>query len=97
MERKTNEQIQEEIEREMTEMSDEEKQALQEADAAMDRYMTAVLSRKFGATVETLPNDRHHIKINGVVMGYNEFAGWLMDKQAELDEAQEENSNEVDA
>ena len=97
MQNKTNEQIQAEIERKIAEMSPEEKAAMQEMESAMDRYMIAALQRKYGATVELIPNDHHHIKINGVLMGYNEFAGWLLDQQiehGELDDPEDEEENE---
>ena len=61
--------------------------------------MCIKLSRELQATIETIPGDRHHIRVNGVVMGYNEYAEWSEARYAELhpdevddDEDEEESS-----
>ncbi len=81
---KTNQEIQSEIEAKLAEMSPEEREATLAADEAMDRLMCIKLSRQLQATIETIPGDRHHIKVNGEVMGYNEYARWQAARYAEL-------------
>ncbi len=94
---KTNEQIQQEIEAKLAAMSPEEREAALAADDAADRYMCIKLSRELQATIKTIPGDRHHIKVNGQVMGYNEYAEWQEARYAELhpdDEDDEEASED---
>lgn len=81
---KTNQEIQSEIEAKLAEMSPEEREATLAADEAMDRLMCIKLSRELDAHIETIPGDRHHIKVNGEVMGYNEYAEWSAARYAEL-------------
>ena len=81
---KTNQEIQNEIEAKLAEMSPEEREATLAADEAMDRLMCIKLSRELDAHIETIPGDRHHIKVNGEVMGYNEYARWAEARYAEL-------------
>ena len=81
---KTNQQIQQEIEATLAQMSPEEREATLAADDAMDRLMCIKMSRELQATIETIPGDRHHIKVNGQVMGYNEYAEWQEARYAEL-------------
>lgn len=96
---KTNQQIQQEIEATLAGMSPEEREATLAADDAMDRLMCIKMSRELQATIETIPGDRHHIKVNGQVMGYNEYAQWSEARYAELhpeeeaDEDEEDNNN----
>lgn len=90
---KTNQQIQDEIEASLAEMSPEEREATLAVDDAMDRLMCIKLSRELQATIETIPGDRHHIKVNGEVMGYNEYAEW---SAARHDELHPEEDNEDD-
>lgn len=91
---KTNEQIQQEIEAKLAEMSPEEREATLAADDAMDRLMCIKLSRELQATIETIPGDRHHIKVNGQVMGYNEYAEWQEARYAELHPDEDEESED---
>ena len=86
---KTNEEIQSEIEAKLAEMSPEEREATLAADEAMDRLMCIKLSRELDAHIETIPGDRHHIKVNGEVMGYNEYAEWSAARRAELHPAED--------
>ena len=58
-------------------MSEEEKQAYLEAEAAYDRLMCLALSKQFNANIRTIDGDRHHISVNGQVMGYISFARWM--------------------
>ena len=81
---KTNQEIQSEIEAKLAEMSPEEREATLAADEAMDRLMCIKLSRELDAHIEIIPGDRHHIKVNGEVMGYNEYAEWQAARYAEL-------------
>lgn len=93
---KTNQQIQQEIEATLAQMSPEEREATLAADDAMDRLMCIKMSRELQATIETIPGDRHHIKVNGQVMGYNEYAQWSEARYAELhpeEDADEDNNN----
>lgn len=98
MEHLTNEQIKEKIEAELAQMSPEEREAMIAADDAMDRLMCIRLSRELQATIETIPGDRHHIKVNGQVMGYNEYAEWQAARYAELhpEEEMDEDEDEDD-
>lgn len=81
---KTNQEIQNEIEAKLAEMSPEEREATLAADEAMDRLQCIKLSRELDAHIEMIPGDRHHIKVNGEVMGYNEYAEWQAARYAEL-------------
>ena len=93
---KTNQEIQQEIEAALAEMSPEEREATLAVDDAMDRLMCIKLSRELEATIETIPGDRHHIRVNGQVMGYNEYAEWQEARYAELhpDEVEDEDDEE---
>lgn len=93
---KTNQEIQNEIEASLAEMSPEEREATLAADDAMDRLMCIKLSRELDAHIETIPGDRHHIKVNGEVMGYNEYAEWSAARYAELHPDVEEDDEEDD-
>lgn len=81
---KTNQEIQQEIEAKLAAMSPEEREATLAADEAMDRLKCIKLSRELDAHIEMIPGDRHHIKVNGEVMGYNEYAEWQAARYAEL-------------
>lgn len=91
---KTNEQIQQEIEAKLNEMSVEEREAFLAAEEAKDKLMCIKLSRKLNANIEVIPNDLHHIKVNGEVMGYNEYAEWQEARQAELNPTEEKNEDD---
>ena len=95
---RTNQQIQEEIEATLAGMSEEERAATLAADDAMDRLMCIKMSRELQATIETIPGDRHHIKVNGEVMGYNEYAQYVKARYAELhpEEEEEEEGSSTD-
>lgn len=93
---KTNQQIQQEIEATLAQMSPEEREATLAADDAMDRLMCIKMSRELQATIETIPGDRHHIKVNGQVMGYNEYAQWSEARYAELHPEEEADEDEED-
>lgn len=93
----TNEEIQQKIEAGLAEMSEEEREATLAADDALDHLMCLKLSRELQANIQTIPNDRHHIKVNDQVMGYNEYAEWQMNRYIELhpELADMQNSEEV--
>ena len=80
----TNEELQQQIEQSLSEMSEEEREATLAADDALDRLMCIKLGQALQATIETIPGDRHHIRVNGEVMGYNEYAEWQEARYAEL-------------
>lgn len=93
---KTNQEIQQEIEAALAEMSPEEREATLAVDDAMDRLMCIKLSRELEATIETIPGDRHHIRVNGQVMGYNEYAEWSEARYAELHPEEVEDDEDED-
>ena len=93
---KTNQEIQNEIEASLAEMSPEEREATLAADDAMDRLMCIKLSRELDAHIETIPGDRHHIRVNGQVMGYNEYAEWSEARYAELHPEEDSDEDEDD-
>lgn len=74
---KTNQEIQAEIEAKLNELPEAERNAILAADQAQDIAMCLTLSRETGHNIEVIPNDRHHIKVDGVAMGYVEFGQWL--------------------
>ena len=93
---KTNEQIQQEIEAELNRLPAEEREAILAADQASDRAMCLRLSRETGHNIEVIPNDRHHIKVDGEVMGYVEFGEWMRaNKPADNDEDEDEDEEET--
>lgn len=75
--------IQDQINQELENMDPEEREALLALDAAADRYMIIKLRNAYGVEIRTIPNDRHHILVDGVRMGYEEFAEWLWTKQSQ--------------
>lgn len=81
---KDNQEIRNDIENALAAMSPEEREATLAVDDAMDRLMCIKLSRELQARIETIPGDRHHIKVNDEVMGYNEYAEWQANRYAEL-------------
>ena len=93
---KTSEQIQQEIEAKLNELPEEERAAVLAADQAADRAMCLRLSRQTGHTIEVIPNDRHHIKVDGQVMGYVEFGAWMQANMphTESEEAEEDEDDE---
>lgn len=93
---KTNQEIQQEIEASLAEMSPEEREATLAVDDAMDRLMCIKLSRELDAHIETIPGDRHHIRVNGQVMGYNEYAEWSEARYAELHPEEDSDEDEDD-
>ena len=93
---RTNQEIQSEIEAKLAEMSPEEREATLAADDALDRLMCIRLSRELDARIETIPGDRHHIKVNGEVMGYNEYAEWQAARYAELHPDEEYDEDDDD-
>lgn len=79
----TNEQIEERIDQELSEMSEEEREAMLALDDAADRLAIIKLRQRFGVNVELIPNDRHHIRLDGQVIGYNEFQDWIQERLAQ--------------
>ena len=95
--RKTDEQIIQEIEAKLAAMTPEEREATIAADEAVSRLECIKLSRELQAQIEMIPGDRHHIKVNGQVMGYNAYAEWQEARYAELHpEEDEDEENEDD-
>lgn len=94
MGRKTNEQIKQEREEKLNAMTPEEREATLALESAVDNYLIMMLKQKYNVNAELIPNDPNHIKIDGVVMGHNEFAGWLLDKQMELEESDDDSEKE---
>ena len=91
---KTSEQIQQEIEAKLNELPAEEREAILAADQAQDIAMCLALSRKTGHNIEVIPNDRHHIKVDGEVMGYVEFGAWMQANMHEADDTEEDEDEE---
>ena len=91
---KTSEQIQQEIEAKLNELPEDERAAILAADQAQDIAMCLTLSRQTGHRIEVIPNDRHHIKVDGVVMGYIEFAAWMQENMPAADSDDEEDEDE---
>lgn len=93
-EQKTSQQIQAEIEAKLAELPEEERAAILAADQAQDIAMCLTLSRETGHTIEVIPNDRHHIKVDGVAMGYVEFGRWLQANAPRSSESEDEDSED---
>lgn len=91
---KTSEQIQQEIEAKLAELPEEERNAIIAADQAQDIAMCLALSRKTGHNIEVIPNDRHHIKVDGEVMGYVEFGAWMQANMVAEDDTEDEDEEE---
>lgn len=72
----TNQEIQQKREEMLAGMSEAKRQAYLEAEAAQDRLMAIEYSEKLGVSVELIPNDPNHIRVDGHVMGYNEFQAY---------------------
>ena len=89
----TDEEIQSSIEESMINIPEDELEALLAVDDAIDKYMCLKLSRELGIKVETIPGDRHHISVDGTVMGYVEFAEYLQ-ARADAENDAEENDAE---
>ena len=77
MPQRTSQEIQAEVEAKLAELPEEERAAVIAADEAADRAMCLKLSRETGHKIEVIPNDRHHISVDGVAMGYVEFGAWM--------------------
>lgn len=93
-EQKTSEQIQAEIEAKLNELPEAERNAILAADQAQDIAMCLTLSRETGHNIEVIPNDRHHIKVDGVAMGYVEFGQWLQANAPRHSESEDEESED---
>ena len=93
-EQKTSEQIQAEIEAKLNELPEAERNAILAADQAQDIAMCLTLSRETGHNIEVIPNDRHHIKVDGVAMGYVEFGQWLQANAPRPSESEDEDSED---
>jgi hypothetical protein len=94
----TNEQIQQKREEMLAGMSEAKRAAYLEAEAAHDRLMAIEYSEKLGVPVEIIPNDPNHIRVDGRVMGYNEFQAYCEEHlpQEEYDEEDEDWDDEED-
>lgn len=72
-----------ELENMLNEMSAEEREAALAVDDAMDRYFSIQLQKKYGVRVVCNPDgDRTKIMIDDVVMDQEQFAAWLMVREA---------------
>ena len=91
---KTSQEIQAEIEAKLAELPEEERNAILSADQAQDVAMCLALSRKTGHNIEVIPNDRHHIKVDGQVMGYVEFGAWMQANMVAPDDSEEEDEED---
>ena len=87
---KTNEQIISEIEAKLATKTTEEKQAFIQAQVENDIATCRRLSRELQADIQIVPNDIHHIKVDGNILGYNEFETWRQTRLHELASAVEE-------
>lgn len=99
--KKTNEQIINEFEEAFAELSPEEQEAALALESATDKFVMLVLKKRYGCEIELIPGDRHHIKIDGEVMGYVEFSAWLLRKESEkileeYNELEDEDSDDED-
>ena len=94
---KSNEQIQQEIEAKIAAMTPEEREAMLEMERAADNLAIVQLRQKYGVNIELIPGDRHHIKLDGEVMGYNEFQAWLAAHQPEEEEDEDWEDDEEEA
>ena len=93
---KTSQEIQAAIEAKLAELPEEERNAILAADQAQDIAMCLALSRKTGHNIEVIPNDRHHIKVDGQVMGYVEFGAWMQANMVAPDDSEEEDESDED-
>lgn len=93
-EQKTSQQIQAEVEAKLAELPEEERAAVIAADEAADRAMCLKLSRETGHQIEMIPGDRHHIKVDGEVMGYVEFGNWMQANMPHASEDEDEDDEE---
>lgn len=91
---KTSEQIQAEIEAKLNELPEAERNAILAADQAQDVAMCLTLSRKTGHDIQVIPNDRHHISVDGVRMGYVEFGAWMQANMVPEDDSEENEDEE---
>lgn len=65
-------------------MDERERELTLAVDDAKDALMAYKLGKKYGVTVECNPGgDRTLIKIDGVVMNYEQYCQWLMGKELE--------------
>ena len=97
MPQKTSQQIQDEIEAKLNELPEDERAAILAADQAQDIAMCLTLSRKTGHNIEVIPNDRHHIKVDGQPMGYVEFAQWMEANMPGASDSEEDEDEGEDA
>lgn len=93
MPQRTSQEIQAEVEAKLAELPEEERAAIIAADEAADRAMCLKLSRETGHQIEMIAGDRHHIRVDGQVMGYVEFGNWM---QANMPHNEPEESEEDD-
>lgn len=91
---KTSQEIQAEIEAKLNELPEDERNAILAADQAQDVAMCLTLSRKTGHNIEVIPNDRHHIRVDGQVMGYVEFGAWMQANMVDEDDTEDEDDED---
>ena len=94
----TNEEIIQQREEMLANMSEEKREAWLAAEAANDRLMAMEYSEKLGVSVELIPGDPNHIKVDGQVMGYVEFAEYCQEHlpEEEYDEDEEDEEDDDD-
>ena len=97
----TNQEIAQKREEMLASMSDEKRQAFLEAEAAYDRLKAIEYSEKLGVPVELIPGDPNSIRVDGLIMGYNEFAAYcdshLPHEEPEYDEGYDDFDDDDDS
>ena len=64
------------INTQLEQMTQEDRQRFIQNEQSNDQRIASELSQQYHVTVEVIPGDIHHIKINGEVLGYAEFNEW---------------------
>lgn len=92
----TNQEIAQKREEMLASMSDEKRQAFLDAEAAYDRLKAIEYSEKLGVPVEIVPGDPNSIRVDGLVMGYNEFAEYCDRRLPHEEECEDDFDDEDD-
>lgn len=80
----TNEEKIQSVEERLSRMTPDERLAYIRNEQNSDRMICRDLSEKLQAQIEVIEGDLHHIRVNGDILGYNEFNSWMTHRKREL-------------
>lgn len=84
----TNEEKIQAIEDKLSRMTPDERAAYIRNEQRSDRNICHNLSQELQAQIEIIEGDLHHLRVNGDILGYNEFNSWMRSRKRQLREEQ---------